>query len=72
LYFDVVQTDNSEHAFCDTSSYQSGRTTDQLPDFLRSFVPGKDFNVAKAPSETGSPHTIVITAAGLRAADLVR
>ncbi|GAD92199.1 hypothetical protein AOR_1_206084 [Paecilomyces variotii No. 5] len=59
-----------EQAFLDTTSFES-RKLESLPDFLKAFK-AKDEDLAKASEENGSPHTLVIAAAGLRAADLVR
>ncbi|KAJ9210701.1 hypothetical protein DTO166G4_7661 [Paecilomyces variotii] len=59
-----------EQAFLDTTSFES-RKLESLPEFLKTFK-GKDEDLAKASEEKGSPHTLVVAAAGLRAADLVR
>ncbi|KAL1851848.1 Protein cms1 [Paecilomyces lecythidis] len=59
-----------EQAFLDTTSFES-RKLESLPDFLKAFK-GKDEDLATASEENGSPHTLVVAAAGLRAADLVR
>lgn len=42
-----------------------------LPDFLAAFVEDPK-ELGKAPEKKGAPHTIVVTGAGLRAAELVR
>ncbi|OTA27806.1 hypothetical protein BTJ68_10404 [Hortaea werneckii EXF-2000] len=47
-------------AIRDASSWDQGRTTEKLPEFLEKF------------SGEGSPHTLVVAGAGLRAAELVR
>ncbi|OJJ43421.1 hypothetical protein ASPZODRAFT_136280 [Penicilliopsis zonata CBS 506.65] len=60
-----------DSAFLDTSSFEGARSMDKLPDFLKNFSP-KGFDLSKAAEEKGSPHTLVIAAAALRAADLVR
>ncbi|KAF2427588.1 hypothetical protein EJ08DRAFT_592794 [Tothia fuscella] len=58
-------------AILDTSSWEEMRDLTQLPAFLRKFAePGETLEVG--PLSKGSPHTLVITAAGLRAADLTR
>ncbi|PGH26708.1 hypothetical protein AJ80_01654 [Polytolypa hystricis UAMH7299] len=61
-----------EQAFLDTSSWQSSRNLENLPSFLKAHVPKKGASLSIAPEETGSPHTLVITLAGLRAADITR
>lgn len=55
----------------DTTSYDKPRTMDNLPSFLEKFVqnPTKLWGASK---KNGTPHTIVITGAGQRAADLAR
>ncbi|OJJ61319.1 hypothetical protein ASPSYDRAFT_43261 [Aspergillus sydowii CBS 593.65] len=60
-----------DSAFLDTSSFTSPRTLEKLPDFLKSFSP-KGSNLADSSEKTGTPHTIVVSPAGLRAADVVR
>ncbi len=59
------------NAIVDTSSYDADRTLESLPRFLETFCDAPQ-DLAKAPSQNGSPHTIIVTGAGLRAADLVR
>jgi protein CMS1 len=44
---------------------------DKLPDFLKVFSP-KGLDLSKASEKKGTPHTLVISAAALRAADVVR
>ncbi|KAI5300084.1 ribosomal protein S15 [Ascosphaera pollenicola] len=61
-----------EGAFKDTSSWQETRNLENLPSFLKSQWPNGGKNLSIAPEQKGSPHTLVITAAGLRAADLTR
>lgn len=55
----------------DTTSYDKPRTIDNLPNFLENFVqnPTKLWGASK---KVGTPHTIVVTGAGQRAADLAR
>ncbi|CAL5866518.1 uncharacterized protein PFLUO_LOCUS727 [Penicillium psychrofluorescens] len=60
-----------DSAFLDASSFTSPRSLDQLPTFLKSFSP-KGVDLSKSAKEPGTPHTLVVTAAGLRAADTVR
>jgi protein CMS1 len=56
-------------AVLDTTSWDMPRTTENLPAFLDHFG-GK--NLSTAPEVKGSPHTLVVAGAGLRAADLTR
>ncbi|KAL4997617.1 U3-containing 90S pre-ribosomal complex subunit-domain containing protein [Aspergillus recurvatus] len=60
-----------ESAFLDTSSFTSTRTLEKLPDFLKSFSP-KGVKLSDSSEQKGTPHTIVVSPAGLRAADVVR
>ncbi|KAL3436788.1 U3-containing 90S pre-ribosomal complex subunit-domain containing protein [Aspergillus tetrazonus] len=60
-----------ESAFLDTSSFTSSRTLEKLPDFLKAFSP-KGVNLSDSSEQKGTPHTIVVSPAGLRAADVVR
>lgn len=59
-------------AFQDTTSFEQVRKLAQLPDFLKAHSPEKGARLGSASEEKGSPHTLVIAPAGLRAADLVR
>ncbi|KZF24270.1 hypothetical protein L228DRAFT_245179 [Xylona heveae TC161] len=63
-----------EKAIRDTTSWEKPRTTATLPDFLEHYAAqfGRIKPLSKAPKEKGSPHTLVVTGAGLRAADLTR
>lgn len=54
----------------DTTSFQEIRTLENLPNFLEKFADPK--KLGEAPKQNGSPHTLIVTGAGLRAADLVR
>ncbi|KAJ5780976.1 hypothetical protein N7457_006136 [Penicillium paradoxum] len=60
-----------DSAFLDTSSFTSLRKLEQLPEFLKSFSP-KGCDLSKSSAKTGTPHTLVISGAALRAADVVR
>ncbi|KAJ5692176.1 Protein CMS1, partial [Penicillium macrosclerotiorum] len=60
-----------DSAFLDTSSFTEPRSLDKLPDFLKAFSP-KGADLSKASETKGSPHTLVVSSAGLRAADVVR
>ncbi|ORY60505.1 U3-containing 90S pre-ribosomal complex subunit-domain containing protein [Pseudomassariella vexata] len=55
----------------DTTSWLEDRTLTKLPGFLEKFAK-KPEDLGKAPKQKGSPHTIIVTGAGLRAADVVR
>ncbi|KAI5786276.1 U3-containing 90S pre-ribosomal complex subunit-domain containing protein [Pyronema domesticum] len=60
----------STGSFLDTTSYGKERTLENLPEFLETFSNGKQLNTT---SQTpGAPHTIIVTAAALRATDLAR
>ncbi|RAL10557.1 uncharacterized protein BO97DRAFT_406812 [Aspergillus homomorphus CBS 101889] len=61
-----------DSAFLDTSSFDSPRNLENLPAFLKAFSPEKGSGLAKSSEEKGTPHTLVIAGAGLRAADVVR
>ncbi|KAI9754441.1 MAG: hypothetical protein M4579_004709 [Chaenotheca gracillima] len=63
-----------EKAYKDTSTWQNPRTLEHLPDYLDRFSKSKAkaAHLSKAPTAKGSPHTLVVTNAGLRAADLTR
>ncbi|KAL1875136.1 hypothetical protein VTK73DRAFT_10273 [Phialemonium thermophilum] len=61
----------SANAIKGTTSWGKPRTMENLPEFLESFV-NDPKQLSEAPKENGAPHTIVVTGAGIRAADLVR
>ncbi|KAL2260079.1 hypothetical protein VTK26DRAFT_6032 [Humicola hyalothermophila] len=61
----------SANAIQDTTSWQKPRSLENLPDFLENFS-GESEKLDQAPKASGSPHTIIVTGAGLRAANLVR
>lgn len=65
---DINQSIDS--AFLDTSSFTSSRKLEQLPEFLKSFSKGSD--LSKSSEKNGAPHTLVISGAAMRAADVVR
>ena len=58
-------------AFLDTTSFDQSRIMDKLPEFLKLFSP-KGSQLSNSSEEKGSPHTIVVAPAAIRAADLVR
>ncbi|KAI2786651.1 Protein CMS1 [Penicillium oxalicum] len=60
-----------DSAFLDTTSFAEPRNLEKLPSYLKSFSP-KGADLAKASEQKGTPHTLVISAAALRAADVVR
>ncbi|KAE8151929.1 U3-containing 90S pre-ribosomal complex subunit-domain containing protein [Aspergillus avenaceus] len=60
-----------DSSFLDTSSFESARQLDQLPAFLKAFSP-KGSDLSKSSEEKGTPHTIVVSPSGLRAADVCR
>lgn len=55
----------------DSTSWKELRSTENLPAFLEAFA-GENEKLDQAPKKCGSPHTIIVAGAGLRAADLVR
>ncbi|KAK4145298.1 U3-containing 90S pre-ribosomal complex subunit-domain containing protein [Dichotomopilus funicola] len=61
----------SANSILDTTSWQKPRSLENLPGFLEAFTtePAK---LSQASKATGSPHTLVVAGAGLRAAELVR
>ncbi|GIZ38084.1 hypothetical protein CKM354_000151000 [Cercospora kikuchii] len=69
----------SESSIADSTSFEKYRVTANLPEFLEHFAVkksgkkgSKGDGVSWSPKEKGSPHTLVVTGAGLRAADLTR
>lgn len=58
-----------QEAVLDTSSWNRPRATMTIPAFLKKYA-GE--NLSSAPEEKGCPHTIIVTGAALRAADLAR
>ncbi|KAI1351090.1 U3-containing 90S pre-ribosomal complex subunit-domain containing protein [Xylaria sp. FL0043] len=63
--------DISPNAIKDSSSFSKPRNLENLPAFLEAHA--KDPKaLGDAPKENGSPHTIIVTGAGLRAAELAR
>ncbi|KAM3421204.1 hypothetical protein BST61_g1613 [Cercospora zeina] len=68
-----------ESSIADSTGFEKDRVTDNLPEFLEHFAVkksgkkgSKGDGVSWSPKEKGSPHTLVVTGAGLRAADLTR
>jgi protein CMS1 len=66
----------AEKAIADTTAWSKPRTKENLAEFLEQFAKSrrkkKRPKLSDAPAEKGSPHTLVIAGAGLRAADLTR
>ncbi|PSR85719.1 U3-containing 90S pre-ribosomal complex subunit-domain containing protein [Coniella lustricola] len=58
----------------DTTGFAEPRVKDNLAAFLEAFAGSEEDKkrLGTAPKKCGSPHTIVVAGAGLRAADLVR
>lgn len=54
-----------------TTSWDKSRTLENLPGFLEKFS-NNPTRLWSASKKNGAPHTIIVTAAGLRAADLAR
>lgn len=65
-----------ESAILDTSHWGHERVAKSLPDFLEHFALARgneDFtNLSETVEKPGAPHTLVLTGAALRAADLAR
>ncbi|KAL1995496.1 hypothetical protein VTN49DRAFT_1683 [Thermomyces lanuginosus] len=61
-----------QQAILDTTAFESPRTLDQLPAFLKAHSRDNGAHLSTAPERNGTPHTLVVAAAALRAADLVR
>ncbi|KAF8423340.1 U3-containing 90S pre-ribosomal complex subunit-domain containing protein [Tirmania nivea] len=61
-------------AFLDMTSWQKDRTLANLPEFMETFsrYKGRGASLKKASPSNGTPHTLIITAAALRAADITR
>ena len=65
-------------AIIDTTSWEESRSLDNLPSFLEKFAVrapgqnGKERSLQDAPKAKGSPHTLVVAGAGLRAANVTR
>ncbi|KAL8705916.1 MAG: hypothetical protein Q9201_000971 [Fulgogasparrea decipioides] len=63
-----------ESAIIDTSGFDQERLIQGLPSFLEQFAQhdGRSGSLSLAARTPGAPHTLMLTAAGLRAADLIR
>lgn len=62
---------HAANAIKDTTSWTEPRSTDKLAAFLEKFAE-KPEKLPTAPEKKGTPHTIIVAGAGLRAADIVR
>ncbi|KAH8882724.1 hypothetical protein GQ53DRAFT_700608 [Thozetella sp. PMI_491] len=61
----------SANAIKDSTTWEKARTLENLPEFLEAFV-DKAEKLGEAPKKKGTPHTIIVAGAGLRAANVVR
>jgi len=62
-----------EYAFLDTSAWRRPRTLDNMAIFLEKYSVRNKGSLQHTPTENkGEPHTLVISSAGLRAADVTR
>jgi len=61
----------SANSIHDTTSWNKPRTLENLPHFLECFSGGPS-KLRFTPKKNGSPHTILVAGAGLRAANLAR
>lgn len=61
-----------ESAFVDTTQWPHTRTLENLPRFIETFSGKSEVDLSKSAEGEGSPHTIVVCAAALRAADATR
>jgi protein CMS1 len=59
------------NAIQDTTTWQEPRTLDKFPNFLESVTENPEL-LYKSAKKKGSPHTLIVAGAGLRAADIVR
>lgn len=61
----------SQRIFYETSDFELARKLDNLPSFLERFSDSRE-GLSRSSEDAGSPHTLVIAASGLRAADVTR
>lgn len=61
-----------ESAIQDTSDWTQPRILLDLPHFLDKYKLGRIKSLSFASKKLGAPHTLVVTSAGLRAADVTR
>lgn len=67
----MVDLHQTASVISDSTDFPSKRTTDNLAAFLEHRSKSSK-KLSTAPNEKGCPHTIIIAAAGQRAADLTR
>ncbi|CAI6094074.1 unnamed protein product [Clonostachys chloroleuca] len=67
----ALLTKSPAGSITDTSSWQEQRILTNLPDFLEQFSEDKE-GLSRSSKKPGSPHTLIVAGAGLRAADIVR
>ncbi|TQS33091.1 hypothetical protein Golomagni_06577, partial [Golovinomyces magnicellulatus] len=60
----------SANCIKDATSFEETRTLDNLPAFLEKFTEEPE-SLKRAAKKKGCPHTLIVTGAGLRAADVV-
>lgn len=61
-----------ESAIQDTSDWTQPRLLPDLPHFLDKYKLGRLKSLSFASKKLGAPHTLVVTSAGLRAANVTR
>lgn len=69
--FGTRLTAYTANAITDGTDFTEQRTLEKLPDFLAKFCKNPE-SLGKASKKKGTPHSIIVTGAGLRAADIVR
>lgn len=62
----------TESAIQDTSDWTQPRLLPNLPQFLDNYNSARSKSLSFASKKLGAPHTLVVTSAGLRAADITR
>ena len=68
-----MKTDSiADKAILNTTVWSKPRITDNMAVFLEHFAKPRRNQLAGASKQKGSPHTLVVAGAGLRAADLTR
>ncbi|KOS22408.1 Protein cms1 [Escovopsis weberi] len=69
----VELSDMALSASCirDTTSWEETRSLEKLPGFIEKFSEHPE-ELTRVPKKTGAPHTIIVTGAGLRAANITR
>jgi protein CMS1 len=59
-------------AFLDATGYETSRDLTSLPGFLEHITPGSETELKRTVEENGSPHTLLLTSSGIRAANITR